>query len=113
MSTYAAIPVDASTIIELFAHVADVPDGKSRLAWALFKFPWDAEDEFFFIGGNFLARNQPDFMRQIVSQSQLDKWFVYNPAHINRNPRNRPRKNGSWFTVTVRAGAIFNELPED
>lgn len=112
MPTYAAIPITKSSIFSLFAHVADLPDGKSSLAWAIFKFAYDDEDEFYFIGGNYTGKpGYPDFSRQIVSKSQLDAWFTYNPKHISRIER--PRANGGWFIVTPRKKFMQeNEITE-
>jgi hypothetical protein len=105
MPTYAAIPVNRNTIMEIFAHVVDVPDGHSRLAWALFKFPYNEED-YFFIGGNYLGMSgPPDFGRQILPKAKLNEWFDYNVKAMER--RNGPRQNGSWFPVSVKDGIIF------
>lgn len=105
MVSYAAIEVNQATVVEMFAHVFDVPDGQSRLAWAMFRYPWVEGCKYFFIGGNYLGINQPDFTKQILRKSQLDAWFTYNEKSIAR--KNGPRQNGSWFIVTPREGIIF------
>lgn len=106
MPTYAAIPVNRNTVLEIFAHASDLPDGRARLAWALFKFPWVDGVDYFFIGGNYLNRaGQPDYALQILRKSQLDSYFTYNQKAAER--RNGPRNNGSWFAVTTREGVII------
>ena len=108
MVTYAAIEINQATLTEIFAHVADVPDGRARVAWALFKYPWADGCSYFFIGGNYLnADGPPDYSRQILLRSQLDSWFTYNEKAIAR--KNGPRNNGSWFTITTREGVIFTK----
>lgn len=104
MPTYAAIPVNENTILELFSHVADVPDGKSRLAWALFRYPWVEGCDYYFIGGNYLGLNYHNFIKQILRRSELDSLFTYNEKAIER--KNGPRPNGSWFAVKLRDGVI-------
>ena len=106
MTTFAAIPVNRDTVLEIFAHASDLPDGRARLAWALFKFPWVEDCEYFFIGGNYLNRaGQPDYNKQIIRRSQLDSWFEYNKKVLEKNYR--PRTNGSWFAVSTRRGVVI------
>jgi hypothetical protein len=106
VTTYAAIQVDLKTIIEMLAHVSEVPDGKSRLVWALFTFNYDKEEDYFFIGGNYLNMDgPPNYKLQIVSRKQLNEWFEYNEKPLNRSCR--PKDTGSWFPVKVKNGLIF------
>lgn len=104
MVTYAAVPINENTILELFSHVADFPDGRSRLAWTLFKYPWAEGCDYFFIGGNYLGLNYQNFSKQILRRSELDSLFTYDRKALER--KNGPRPNGYWFPVTVRRGSV-------
>lgn len=105
MVSYAAVPINSDTILALFAHVSENPDGHSRLAWAMFRYPWVEGCEYYFIGGNYLGLSYPNYIRQILTRSQLDSWFTYDKKSTER--RNGPRPNGWWFVVTPRKEVIF------
>ena len=105
MVTYAAIEINQATLTEIFANVSDVPDGRSRFSWALFRYPWVEGVDYFFIGGNYLGLNQLNYTRHILRKSDLDSWFTYNEKAIAR--KNGPRNNGSWFAVTLREDVVI------
>ena len=98
MESYAAIEITRDNLDAIFASVGRWPAGRARLAWAFFTYPYHA-GKFFFIGGNYLHLNQPDFSRQILSLWQLDKLFTYDPSQVNKN---KSAGGNYWFTVSLK-----------
>lgn len=91
MTSYAAIRLSKHTVMSCVANVADVPAGEERLIYAFLKYPFKEGEAYYFVGGNYLGLNQPDYIRNILTQEELDRLFTY-----------KIRTLGSWFIVKVR-----------
>jgi hypothetical protein len=87
----------------MFATVDSWPAGRARLTWALFRYPYDPAEDYFFIGGNYMHLNQPDFTRQIFSKKELDECFTYDPRQLELSIS---RTFACWFVVRPREGMI-------
>jgi hypothetical protein len=103
--SFAAIHVTQRNLDAIFASVAEIPAGRARLAWALFRYPYDGEDEFFYVGGNYLHRNQPDFERQLFSRSELDACFTYDLKKLQQS-MSTPQGSRLWFVVKPKPEQI-------
>jgi hypothetical protein len=98
MASYAAIRLVKDTIITVFASVAEIPAGRERLAWALLKYPYDPTKTYYFVGGNYLGLNQPDYARQILDQTTFDLLFTYKAKKIG----GVNNTEHSWFVIKPR-----------
>lgn len=99
MTSFAAIKLHKDTIIAVLGHVADTPAGKEKLVWAMLRYQYQPDTELYFIGGNYLRINQPDYSRHILTRTELDLLFTYKDQK-KRNGRRDPNLN--WFVVTPR-----------
>lgn len=99
MTSYAAIKLNKNTVISVLGHVADTPAGRERLVWAMLKYPYQPGVEHYFIGGNYLRINQPDYSRQILTRTELDLLFTYKEQQ-KKSGRRDPDVN--WFVVKPR-----------
>jgi hypothetical protein len=99
VTSYAAIKLTKDTIIPVLGSVHDMPAGAERLIWAMLKYQYQPGVEHYFVGGNYLRLNQPDYTRQILSRTQLDLLFTYKEQE-KKNGRPDPSLN--WFVVKLR-----------
>jgi hypothetical protein len=99
MPSYAAIRLTKETVVSVLGNVADVPAGRERLVWAIFKYQYKPGTNYYYIGGNYLGLTQPDFTRQILDQVDLDLRFTY-PEQKKVGGRPDPYVN--WFVVKLR-----------
>jgi HKD family nuclease len=97
--SYAAIKLNKDTIISVLGSVFDMPAGQERLIWAMLKYPYQPGVEHYFVGGNYLRLNQPDYMRQILTRTELDLLFTYKEQEKKNG---RPNPNLNWFVVKLR-----------
>lgn len=98
-TTYAAIKISKENLLKMMGCVSDSPAGEERLTYALWRYPYLAGVTYYFIGGNYLKANYPDYSRHILTQDELDLLFSYNMPKARVGQRN-PDIN--WFPVTLR-----------
>jgi hypothetical protein len=103
MTGFAAIKVTRDNMLAIFQSVSEIPAGRERLCWAMLRFPYDDEETFYFIGGNYLGLNQPQFDRQILTEYQLRKYFEFNDKSFRHNAA---KPNGAWFVVNPKPAEI-------
>lgn len=99
MPTYAAIKLSRDTIGTILASVQDIPAGKERLTWAMLRYPYRSDVQHYYIGGNYLHLNQPDFTKQILTQAELDAFFEYKPQKLIAG---RVKPEHTWFPVRLK-----------
>ena len=107
--TYAAIKVSRDTITAILRHVTNVPAGQERLIYAMLKYPFKDDVPHYFIGGNYLKLNQPDYSKQILTQSELDLLFTYSKQ---KPKQGRTNPDTTWFPVTLIEDISKNMLTE-
>jgi hypothetical protein len=97
--TFAAIKISRDNINTMLSCVSDSPAGEERLIYAMWRYPYKAGVTYYFIGGNYLKANYPEYSRHILTQDELDLLFEYNRPKVIPGRRN-PDIN--WFAVRLK-----------
>jgi hypothetical protein len=105
--TFAAIKISRDNIGTMLSCVSDSPNGENRLIYAMWNYPYKAGVTYYFVGGNYLKANYPDYSLHILTQDELDLLFSYNQPKARPGQRN-PDIN--WFAVRLKEDELEEVL---